>query len=160
MTKDPFILKGAAGLFRKGQLFQAFHLTLHGTMTVTDPGILLRLINARSRSSDLPGTVLHDLWRDDPGKMKHPLIRRMVEDLKNSEGGWRSMCKIADEYGKKKPKEGLVEGRKEGRRTGIDLQIRRTVENTLKKGRISERDIAMYSGIPPEQVRRIRKAMA
>ncbi|WP_276923968.1 hypothetical protein, partial [Faecalibaculum rodentium] len=60
----------------------------------------------------------------------------------------------------KKPKEGLVEGRKEGRRTGIDLQIRRTVENTLKKGRISERDIAMYSGIPPEQVRRIRKAMA
>ncbi len=33
--------------------------------------------------------------------MKHPLIRRMVEDLKNSEGGWRSMCKIADEYGKK-----------------------------------------------------------
>ncbi len=84
----------------------------------------------------------------------------MVEDLKNSEGGWRSMCKIADEYGKKKPKEGLVEGRKEGRRTGIDLQIRRTVENTLKKGRISERDIAMYSGIPLEQVRRIRKAMA
>jgi hypothetical protein len=53
-----------------------------------------------------------------------------------------------------------VEGRKEGRRTGIDLQIRRTVENTLKKGRISERDIAMYSGIPLEQVRRIRKAMA
>ncbi|WP_435817381.1 hypothetical protein, partial [Faecalibaculum rodentium] len=106
MTKDPFILKGAAGLFRKGQLFQAFHLTLHGTMTVTDPGILLRLINARSRSSDLPGTVLHDLWRDDPGKMKHPLIRRMVEDLKNSEGGWRSMCKIADEYGKKKRKRG------------------------------------------------------
>lgn len=52
-----------------------------------------------------------------------------------------------------------MEGRKEGRRTGIDLQIRRTVENTLKKGRISERDIAMYSGIPPEQVRRIRKAM-
>ena len=45
----------------------------------------------------------------------------------------------------KKPKEGLVEGRQEGRRTGIDLQIRRTVENTLKKGRISERDIAMYS---------------
>lgn len=44
--------------------------------------------------------------------MKHPLIRRMVEDLKNSEGGWRSMCKIADEYGKKKTKEGLVEGRK------------------------------------------------
>lgn len=157
--KDPFILKRAAGLFRKGQLFQAFHLTLHGSMTVTDPGILLRLINARSRSSDLSGTVLHDLWRDDPGKMKHPLIRRMVEDLKNSEGGWRSMCKIADEYGKKKPKEGLVEGRKEGRRTGIDLQIRRTVENTLKKGKISERDIAMYSGIPPEQVRRIRKAM-
>lgn len=38
-----------------------------------------------------------------------------------------------------------MEGRKEGRRTGIDLQIRRTVENTLKKGRISERDIAMYS---------------
>ncbi|WP_276935188.1 hypothetical protein [Faecalibaculum rodentium] len=53
-----------------------------------------------------------------------------------------------------------MEGRKEGRRTGIDLQIRRTVENTLKKGRIGERDIAMYSGIPPEQVRRIRKAMA
>ncbi len=47
LTKDPFILKGAAGLFRKGQLFQAFHLTLHGTMTVTDPGILLRLINGR-----------------------------------------------------------------------------------------------------------------
>ncbi|MEY8469354.1 hypothetical protein [Faecalibaculum rodentium] len=36
--KDPFILKGAAGLFRKGQLFQAFHLTLHGTMTVKIPG--------------------------------------------------------------------------------------------------------------------------
>lgn len=70
------------------------------------------------------------------------------------------MCKIADEYGKKKTKEGLVEGQKEGRRTGIDLQIRRTVENTLKKGLISERDIAMYSGIPLEQVRRIRKAMA
>ncbi|WP_286145944.1 hypothetical protein, partial [Faecalibaculum rodentium] len=60
----------------------------------------MRLINARSRSSDLPGTVLHDLWRDDPGKMKHPMIRRMVEDLKNSEGGWRSMCKIADECGR------------------------------------------------------------
>ncbi len=60
LMKDPFILKGAAGLICKGQLFQAFHLTLHGTMTVTDPGILLRLINGRSRSSDLPGTVRHD----------------------------------------------------------------------------------------------------
>lgn len=30
----------------------------------------------------------------------------------------------------------------------------------LKKGRISERDIAMYNGISTEQVRRIRKAMA
>ena len=96
-------------------------------------------VNARRSTSDI-GRLVHDFQCSDVAKMHFDVLKKQVNQFKNSEEGRRVMCKAV---------EGLVE---KGKRETMLKMAKRM----LKDGILALKDVARYSGLSLAQVKKLQ----
>ena len=105
-------------------------------------------VNGAVRSSSDIGKLVHDFLCRDAEQMYFDILKRQVNQFKNSEEGRRNMCKAVER---------LVErGKTEGKRETMLATARRM----LKDGILAIKDVARYSGLSLAQVKKLQASVA
>ena len=101
-------------------------------------------VNGATRSTSDIGKLVHDFQCSDVAEMHFDVLKKQVNQFKNSEEGRRVMCKAV---------EGLVE---KGKRETMLKMAKRM----LKDGILALKDVARYSGLSLAQVKKLQASMA
>jgi predicted transposase/invertase (TIGR01784 family) len=105
-------------------------------------------VNGAVRSSSDIGKLVHDFLCRDAEQMYFDILKRQVNQFKNSEEGRRNMCKAVER---------LVErGKTEGKRETMLA----TAKRMLKSGMLALKDIAKFSGLSLAEVKKLQASMA
>ena len=113
-------------------------------------------VNGATRSDTEIGKLVHDLLCRDASKMYFDLLRRRVNEFKNSEEGRRYMCEAMERIEARGKREGIAEGERKGKRETMLA----TAKRMLKDGILALKDIARYSGLSLAQVKKLQAEMA
>ena len=97
-------------------------------------------VNGATRSTSDIGKLVHDFQCSDVAEMHFGVLKKQVNQFKNSEEGRRVMCKAV---------EGLVE---KGKRETMLKMAKRM----LKDGILALKDVARYSGLSLAQVKKLQ----
>ena len=97
-------------------------------------------VNGATRSTSDIGKLVHDFQCSDVTEMHFDVLKKQVNQFKNSEEGRRVMCKAV---------EGLVE---KGKRETMLKMAKRM----LKDGILALKDVARYSGLSLAQVKKLQ----
>ena len=97
-------------------------------------------VNGATRSTSDIGKLVHDFQCSDVAEMHFDVLKKQVNQFKNSEEGRRVMCKAV---------EGLVE---KGKRETMLKMAKRM----LKDGILALKDVARYSGLSLAQVKKLQ----
>ena len=113
-------------------------------------------VNGATRSDTEIGKLVHDLLCRDASKMYFDLLRRRVNEFKNSEEGRHYMCEAMERIEARGKREGIAEGERKGKRETMLA----TAKRMLKDGILALKDIARYSGLSLAQVKKLQAEMA
>ena len=83
-------------------------------------------VNGQYRGSDALGGLMHDFSCSDWRDMKNKMLAEATRELKETEKGVDTMCRILEEM--------CSEARAEGRAEGIEMERRNTVFRMFKRG--------------------------
>ena len=107
-------------------------------------------VNGAYRDETPLGKLMHDFACPEPSQMYYDELAERVKFFKESKEGVATMCKILEEV----EAQGLEKGRQEGKQeTMFD-----TAKRMLKDGKLSLEMIADYSGLPLEEVLKLKQA--
>ena len=126
------------------------HIQVGRTLWTKDDGLELGdgthiiYVNGATRSTSDIGKLVHDFQCSDVVEMHFDVLKKQVNQFKNSEEGRRVMCKAV---------EGLVE---KGKRETMLKMAKRM----LKDGILALKDVARYSGLSLAQVKKLQASMA
>ena len=96
-------------------------------------------------------TLIGDFYCDKAGDMYLPPLAEKVRYYKEDEEGNGSMCRIVEEEVRREREK----GEKIGEERGVKKANIRTALSMIKKGVLTLEDIAEYSGLPIEEVRKL-----
>ena len=124
-------------------------------------------VNGATRSETEIGKLVHDLMCRNAAEMYFDVLKRQVEQFKNSEEGRRIMCKAVEEYAERRAAEskaeGIIEGEARGEARGKREGKRETMlamaKRMLKDGILALKDVARYSGLSLAQVKELQASM-
>ena len=100
-------------------------------------------VNARRSTSDI-GRLVHDFQCSDVAKMHFDVLKKQVNQFKNSEEGRRTMCRAMEKIEARGKRETMLA----------------TAKRMLKDGILALKDIARYSGLSLAQVKKLQASMA
>ena len=110
-------------------------------------------VNGAYRGETPVGRLMHDFCCTEPAKMYYHDLAQRVRFFKESKEGVAVMCKAMEDMREKAMAEGLQKGEKKGREENmVD-----TAKRMLKDGKLSLELIAQYSGLPLEEVVKLKK---
>ena len=101
-------------------------------------------VNGATRSTSDIGKLVHDFQCSDVEEMHFDVLKKQVNQFKNSEEGRHVMCKAMERI--------KAEGKHE--------TMLATAKRMLKDGILALKDIARYSGLSLAQVKKLQAAMA
>ena len=104
-------------------------------------------VNGASRSKSDIGKLMHDFLCSNAAEMHFDILKRQVNQFKNSEEGRRYMCEAMERI--------KDEGRVEGKRKNMLA----TAKRMLKDGILTLKDIARYTGLSFSQVKKLQVSM-
>lgn len=113
-------------------------------------GLHILYVNGAYRDDSPIGRLMHDFSCAEPDKMYYDELAQRARFFKESKEGVASMCKAIEEMWEKAIQEGREEGKEENK---ID-----TAKRMLKDGKLSLELIAEYSGLPLEEIVKLKKA--
>ena len=116
-------------------------------------------VNGATRSETEIGKLVHDLLCRDASEMYFDLLKKRVNEFKNSEEGRHVMCKAVEEFAERRAAEAEVEGERRGERKGKRETMLATAKRMLKDGILALKDIARYSGLSLAQVKKLQASM-
>ena len=105
-------------------------------------------VNGAARSTSETGRLVHDLLCRDATEMYFDLLRKRVEEFKNSEEGRHAMCKAMEK----------IEARGEAR--GKRETMLATAKRLLANGKLVLKEIAQCTGLSLAQVKKLQASMA
>ncbi|MBQ6139713.1 MAG: Rpn family recombination-promoting nuclease/putative transposase [Kiritimatiellae bacterium] len=109
-------------------------------------------VNGATRSETEIGKLVHDLMCRNAAEMYFDVLKRQVEQFKDSEEGRRIMCKAVEEYAERRAVERELKGKRE--------TMLATAKRMLKSGMLALKDIARFSGLSLAQVKKLQASMA
>ena len=109
-------------------------------------------VNGATRSETEIGKLVHDLMCRNAAEMYFDVLKRQVEQFKDSEEGRRIMCKAVEEYAERRAAERELKGKRE--------TMLATAKRMLKSGMLTLKDIAKFSGLSLAQVKKLQASMA
>ena len=109
-------------------------------------------VNGATRSETEIGKLVHDLMCRNAAEMYFDVLKRQVEQFKDSEEGRRIMCKAVEEYAERRAAERELKGKRE--------TMLATAKRMLKSGMLALKDIARFSGLSLAQVKKLQASMA
>ena len=112
-------------------------------------------VNGATRSETEIGKLVHDLMCRNAAEMYFDVLKRQVEQFKNSEEGRRIMCKAVEEFAERRAAEAKAEGKREGKREGMLTMAKRLLAN----GKLMLREIAECTGLSLVQVKKLQAEM-
>ena len=101
-------------------------------------------VNGATRSTSDIGKLVHDFQCSDVAEMHFDVLKKQVNQFKNSEEGRHVMCKAMERI--------KAEGKRE--------TMLATAKRMLKDGILALKDIARYSGLSLAQVKKLQASMA
>jgi hypothetical protein len=113
-----------------------------------DDGTHIVYVNGAARSATEIGRLVHDLLCRDAAEMYFDLLRKRVEEFKNSEEGRHAMCKAMEK----------IEARGEAR--GERKNMLATAKRLLANGKLLLKEIAECSGLSLAEVKKLQASMA
>ena len=120
-------------------------------------------VNGATRSSSEIGKLVHDLRCRDAAEMYFDVLKKRVSEFKNSEEGRHAMCKAVEEFAERRAAaakaEGIAEGESRGKREGKRETMLATAMRMLKSGMLALKDVARFSGLSLEQVKKLQASM-
>lgn len=116
-----------------------------------DGSHIIYINGAYRDTSTLIGKLIHDFYCDKAGDMYLPPLAEKVRYYKEDEEGNGSMCRIVEEEVRREREK----GEKIGEERGVKKANIRTALSMIKKGVLTLEDIAEYSGLPIEEVRKL-----
>ena len=108
--------------------------------------------NGTWRGNDALGRLMHDFNCRDAAKMHFDVLKRQVDQFKNSEEGRRIMCKAVEEFAERRAAEAKAEGKREGMLT--------MAKRLLANGKLMLKEIAECTGLSLAQVKKLQAAQA
>ena len=102
----------------------------------------------------------YDIEIRNAADMYFDILRKRVSELKDSEEGRLIMCKAVEEYAERRAAEskaeGIAEGESRGKREGKRETMLATAMRMLKSGMLALKDVARFSGLSLEQVKKLQ----
>ena len=127
-------------VMKRGQeMYSYLRIEEHSGDRLND-GTHIIYVNGATRSTSDIGKLVHDFQCSDVAEMHFDVLKKQVNQFKNSEEGRRVMCKAV---------EGLVE---KGKRETMLKMAKRM----LKDGILALKDVARYSGLSLAQVKKLQ----
>lgn len=118
-----------------------------------DDGSHILYVNGAYRGDTPLGKLMHDFSCSEPGGMFYDTLAERVRFFKESKEGVTTMCKALEDMREKAAKEAAEKATKEATRA----TERRTAKRMLQDGKLPLETIADYSGLPLEEVLRLKK---
>lgn len=118
------------------------------TGALFDDGAHILYVNGAYRGDTPVGRLMHDFFCARPADMHYAVLAERAKQFKYGTEGSDTMCRAVEELYKEGRKEGRKEGHKEGR-----LE---TARKMLAAGKLTLEEIAEYSGLPLDEVKRLR----
>ena len=112
--------------------------------------------NGATQSESDIGKLMHDMRCRAASEMHFDVLKKRVNQFKDSEEGRRIMCKAVEEFAERRAAEVRVEAKAEGKRETMLAMAKRM----LKDGILALKDIARYSGLSLAQVKKLQAAQA
>ena len=109
-------------------------------------------VNGATRSESEIGKLIHDLLCRNAAEMYFDVLKKRVNEFKNSKEGRRYMCQAMEEFGARREARGKREGRRE--------TMLATAKRMLESGMLALKDIAKFSGLSLAQVKKLQAEMA
>ena len=105
-------------------------------------------VNGATRSKSNIGKLMHDFLCRNAAEMYFDILKRQVNQFKNSEEGRHYMCEAMERI--------EARGKTEGKRETMLA----TAKRMLKDGILALKDVARYSGLSLVQVKKLQASMA
>ena len=112
-------------------------------------------VNGAAQSTTDIGKLMHDMRCRDAAEMYFEILKKRVNQFKNSEEGRRIMCKAVEEFAERRAAESKAEGIAEGKRENMLA----TAKRMLKSGMLALKDVARFSGLSLAQVKELQASM-
>ena len=123
-----------------------------GTGEFLGDGTHIIYVNGATRSTSDIGKLVHDFQCRDVAEMHFDVLKKQVNQFKNSEEGRLAMCKAMERI----KAEGIVEGEARGKREGKHETMLATAKRMLQDGILALKDVARYSGLSLAQVKKLQ----
>ena len=117
-------------------------------------------VNGATRSKSDIGKLMHDFLCSSATEMYFDILKRQVNQFKNSEEGRRYMCEAMERIRAEGKTEGIVEGEARGKREGKRETMFAMAKRMLKSGMLALKDVARFSGLSLAQVKELQASMA
>ena len=123
-----------------------------------DDGSHILYVNGAYRDDTPLGKLMHDFACSEPARMYFDELSQRASFFKESKKGVATMCRILEEVVEEGRQQGRQEGRQEGRQQGIKENMLDTAKRMLTDGKLPLEMIADYSGLPLEEVLKLKQA--
>ena len=123
-------------------------------------GTQIIYVNGATRSETEIGKLVHDFTCRNAEEMYFDVLKRQVEQFKNSEEGRHVMCKSVEEFAERRAAESERRGELKGRREGERKNMLATARRMLESGMLALKDIARFSGLSLAQVKKLQVEVA
>lgn len=112
-------------------------------------------VNGKYKGNDDIGKLMHDFKCKKPADMHSNLLKERADEIKNTERGRESMCKIMRELNAVERAEGFAEGMEKGREEGMKEKSIENALNLLKNGKLALEDISLCTGLSLDNVKEL-----
>ncbi len=109
-------------------------------------------VNGEYRGDSDIGRLMHDFGCTSADEMNYPLLADRTRYLKENQKGVGEMCKLIEDMRMEERAEGIREGMEKGMEKGM-LD---TAKRMLEDGKLALEKIAEYSGLPLEEVLKLK----
>ena len=108
--------------------------------------------NGTYRGEDSVGKLMHDFFCTKADEMNYGVLAQRVRQLKETEKGETTMCRVFEEFGKQE----RAEGRAEGHAEGIEQGRMEGIIGMLRAG-VDSKTVSVGFGLPVEEVTALGK---
>ena len=113
-------------------------------------------VNGATRSNSDIGKLMHDFLCSNAAEMHFDILKRQVNQFKNSEEGRRYMCEAMERI----RAEGKAEGEAKGEARGKRETMFATAKRLLANGKLMLKEIAECTGLSLAQVKKLQPTVA
>ena len=113
-------------------------------------------VNGATHSKSDIGKLMHDFLCSNAAEMYFDILKRQVSQFKNSEEGRHYMCEAMERIAERNRAEGVVRGKREGKRETMIATAKRLLAN----GKLMLKEIAECTGLSLAQVKKLQPTVA